>query len=532
MADLEIVILLQLCHVVTSNSKTRVQTMKKFMRAFASVLFILISVFGVSHANVWDTPKPFLKSEVNSQQLFLEVNLETLLSNGDFAPFWTFQNRQGLYGYMPKGGHADVYAKYSHRFSQHHQVEAGLGVAYTSNRYPKAFLHKFFVSYTNPLCELWIGAKPHVSYPDLIEPSVASGSLAFSNNAPPIPSLGFKTNGFLEVPFTKNYLSFYLDFTAGKSLENAFINHYAKDVTKSFVEDISYHTKSFYLRIGNSSSEFPLLLTLGGIHAAQWGGNPSYKEGELPHTFKDFLRVVMGKSGGETASTSDQINALGNQFGQYYVGLSYESNGVRWNLYHKHYFEDKSGIEWNNGPDGLWGISYQSKKKQIVSEVVLEYLTTMNQSGPFHIIRFDRYNGIEGRGGGADNYYNNGEYPMGLLYNGYNIGNPLMLSPLYNEKTMLGGFRHNRVQAYHLGILGHYTPLRISYEMKLSNIKSYGSINSVLPSPLSSTVSFLRINYNLKSYPSVTIYGYGSADFGTLIPDSQGVGIGLKYIFN
>ena len=73
-------------------------------------------------------------------------------------------------------------------------------------------------------------------------------------------------------------------------------------------------------------------------------------------------------------------------------------------------------------------------------------------SGPLHFIEFD-HDKYPGYGGGADNYYNNGEYTTGASYFNRSLGSPFLISPEYNKNGLLG-FRHNRVRAWHLGISG------------------------------------------------------------------------------
>ena len=150
------------------------------------------------------------------------------------------------------------------------------------------------------------------------------------------------------------------------------------------------------------------------------------------------------------ASISDRINVLGNHYGSYDFRLGYEAGD--WSVlgYYQHFFDDRSGMEWYNTWDGLRGIELRLPRLRWLNKVVVEHLSTMDQSGPLHFIDFnhDKYPGY---GGGADNYYNNGEYTTGALYFNRSLGSPFLISLEYNKNGLLG-FRHNRVRAWHLGI--------------------------------------------------------------------------------
>lgn len=472
------------------------------------------------------------KTQKLKEKLHIELNVETISSTGQFAPFWSFQNRNGWYGYEKNGIHTHLLGSYKLKLSTKDELKLGLGIGLTSNRYPKAFVNQWFGEYKNPYLSIWAGAKPYEPLnEDIAFSSISSGDISVSKNAPPIPSIGFRTNNYIPIPYTSQLLSFAIDFTAGKFFENQFID-YVKNESKSYVKDILFHSKSFYLKIGSLSKPLPLSFTVGGLHAVQWGGYAAYSEKEMPHKFKDFLRVVMGSSGGKSATTSDQINALGNQFGNYFISLDYANDWAKFRLFHEHYFEDKSGIEFNNGMDGLWGLNISPKHLSFIQNITLEYLTTLNQSGPFHIIRFSRPNGIEGRGGGGDSYYNNGEYRMGLIYQGYNLGSPLLLSPMYNKQTpFMDGFQNNRLEAFHIGLKGQYKKIHLEYILKASMINSRGTSGTVYDKIKKGYAFYGKLIYRSPKRKNIDLYMHLGSDFGTIIPETLGGGVGMNYKF-
>ena len=85
-----------------------------------------------------------------------------------------------------------------------------------------------------------------------------------------------------------------------------------------------------------------------------------------------------------------------------------------------------------------------------VNTILFEYLYTKYQSGPIY---HDHTQTIADHLGGRDDFYNHYMYP-GWQHWGQVMGNPLYLSPIYNEDGALQ-VRNNRFMAFHLGLDGH-----------------------------------------------------------------------------
>jgi hypothetical protein len=114
-------------------------------------------------------------------------------------------------------------------------------------------------------------------------------------------------------------------------------------------------------------------------------------------------------------------------------------------------------MEFANWRDGNWGIECSFSKQSFLKKIVLEYIQTTNQSGPFHFpFRKEFPQETKVRIGGADNYYNHGYYTSGWSHFGHAIGSPLLTSPEYNRDGMLG-FKDNRIKALHGGLKGSFS---------------------------------------------------------------------------
>lgn len=82
------------------------------------------------------------------------------------------------------------------------------------------------------------------------------------------------------------------------------------------------HNKSLAVKFGFRGI---VELEAGLDHWAQWGGVSSTL-GDRPESFKDFIRVTVGGNGGDDATKSDQLNALGNHLGREYVRLNWNAS--------------------------------------------------------------------------------------------------------------------------------------------------------------------------------------------------------------
>lgn len=451
-------------------------------------------------------------------------------STGDVAPFWMSNGQGGRRSLAPNTGWITVQSGYRRTFGIHSLSGVVEGVVETGLK-PVFRLRQAGIRYELPWIALTAGA---MNYKEPLELSPqTSGKMMLSDNAAPIPMLLFQTNGFQAVPFTNGWVKGYLDFSFGRMVEeDHLLRTYPDAGPGDFTFGTLWHHKTLYLRFGKEDSPVPLRLTIGGLHAAMWGGRHYMSEEKNPSSLKDFARVVLGKSGGEDATESDRINVLGNQFGQYFLMLDYTSEiAGTFQVYHHHYFEDKSGVEWSNGPDGLFGLSWKAPTLSWgVSRVTLEYATTLHQSGSMHILNINRPNG-QGRGGGADSYYQNGEYRTGATYLSENLGSPLLVGRAYFPYTEPRlRIVHNRIRAFHFGLGGTILPLYgTTYEAKVTFETSYGNVSERLITPAGAVYSYLRVRQPLPWVKGLSVGAEVGADFGTLTPHTFGGALSLKY---
>ena len=331
--------------------------------------------------------------------------------------------------------------------------------------------------------------------------STSNGDIIKSTNTRAFPGFNLKTTDYLKLPFAKKWLR----------VKANYAEYLLND--KRIVDGAHLHHKSLYFK-SILSDKFSLIA--GMDHYVQWGGN-SKEYGNTPFSFKDYIRINIGYSGGEGALINDQINALGNTVGAYLFQMNYTGEKTNWNAYWSHPFEDRSGRELSNYPDALYGLFIDLKKpKSIITHILAEFSYTKHMSGS---------SGISGR----DNYFINDHYLSGWTYFGHTIG-----APFFRTKEPVDGItaginqNYNRFTAYHLGLKGFLSE-RIQYKTYFSYVRYPGWFeNPINEDQFSSLIAFYL---QPKNSPFEISVG-GAADFGSALPKNFGGFLQLRFSLN
>ena len=187
-----------------------------------------------------------------------------------------------------------------------------------------------------------------------------------------------------------------------KLLFKADFSHGVLDENSTYLRNPYIHEKSLYSNFFIENSKF----TFGIVHNTIWGGKVE-GFGDLGGSVEDWLDVVIGDPGNEDKPDGEQVNSLGDAFGIFDFAIEFIKNEKNIRLYHQHFFEDNSGLKFDNLQDGLYGLEFSNESMILL----IEYLNTKNQSGNIHPP-------------GLDSYYWNMIYTEGWTYNQRVIGNP------------------------------------------------------------------------------------------------------------
>ncbi len=428
------------------------------------------------------------------------LRFDTYWSTTDSIPFWMHSNQNGIFkatnnSYQLlqagtiRGYEVDSTAKWQVAYG----VNAVLGLG--DSLYLQ--MNQFWFGTGNQWVRFEIGAKaPTVRFGGL---SSANGNYIWSNNARPLPGITISTNDFIPVGFWKDWFS----------LKALYQENIMTD--DQFIKLAHLHHKILAGRAKLDDWQ----ITVGLEHLVYWGGeSPEY--GKLPG-WEDYPRYIFGIAGSHNAPDFEQKNVSGNALGMYFIEAEKEYSNKTITFYWNHPFEDKSGMEFNNIVDGLWGIHIKKKKNSILSEIVYEFMNTTNQSGPKH---------GEPRGRGKDDYFNNWVYKSGHTNYGQTIGSPLYI-PVFNDEGICIGFDSNRMVMHHLGVGGSVSE-QVTWKSMLTWSNQLGTYFVPYTEPRSQFSFIAECNYSPKKSP-LTIRAGIAGDQGEMLQNSFGFFAGISY---
>lgn len=442
-------------------------------------------------------------------------------SSGDYSPFWMVSNAYGAVPLKTNNGYLRAALVGEFVFSDKWLLETGADIIGATDHSSSVWLQQLYADISFRKIRLSIGAKER--YNSMLDKNLSVGDFNCSTNSRPIPEINFSFPEYTIVPLTKDILKFKADFAFGKSFDNDYILD-TKPEKANYTIDILWHHKSLFFQLKDPKDQFPFFLIFGVDHAVQWGGWTTYKNfGKIPHSFKDLLRVVLGKDGGENSVDGDQVNVVGNHQGTYNLKVGYETEAFCTSIYKQHFFDDNSGMEYSNWRDGIWGAEVDFFNFPFFKKVVLEYIQTTNQSGPMHFLQYENH---DVRGGGNDDYYNHDFYYSGWSYYGRSIGNALMTSPEYNEDNALY-FKNNRVKAIHLGMQGSITQ-EIDYRTLFTGMQSWGRMLKPFLKRKDNFSALIEFCYKPQKLNGWNLGVQLALDKGDLYGDNFGVSINLS----
>ena len=365
----------------------------------------------------------------------------------------------------------------------------------------------------------------------IVDGSLSSGDLVWSNNARPPVGLRAGFIDFQNIPFTKGWLQIQGEFGYFRQLDDKWLENHYNYYNHFISTDYWLHYKSLHLRTNPSQ---PVVFTIGAQAACQFGGTAKYYEdGQVTRTVKmdadakAFFRTFIAGSGGNSSGDSF---VEGNHLGTWDIALRYSlSENRHLRAYTQWLWEDGSGIGKMNGFDGLWGIEFRQYGHYLVSGAAIEYIDFTNQSGPIHWTPNDHEGTpITSHSSGADDYYNN------YIYNGYqnrgmSIGSPFVKSPLYNRDGYMR-YRDNVLRGFHAAVEGWFTN-QWYYRLQGSYRKAWGT--PIIPR-VGSVDDFsmaVSVNYHPRGeiMQNLTVRATVAIDRGSLYGNNWGALLGISY---
>jgi len=472
------------------------------------------------------------------------VEMQATASGGK-TPLWLNANRHGLSSLDRFNGYMRVSAVRPLRADSLRKwgVGYGLDVAVPVNFTSSVVVQQAFAEARWLHGVLTVGSK---EYPmELKNNSLSSGSQTLGINARPVPQVRLALPHYWTLPFANGWLHMKGHVAYGLMTDDGWQHEFTGRKSK-YADNVLYHSKAGYIKIGNEDVFCPFSLELGLEMASTFAGT-GYRMGDDGEMVaiegeKGLHGVLHAFIPGGSDKTDGDIyaNASGNQLGSWVLRMNWDAERWRLSVYADKYFEDHSamfqldydgygsGEEWNKKKksryllydfkDMMLGMELDFKYDSWIEGIVLEYIYSKYQSGPVY---HDRTPSISDHIGGSDNYYNHGVY-TGWQHWGQVIGNPLYRSPIYNTD---GTIRvcDSRFMAFHLGVDGRPSE-HFSYRLLASYQEGLGTYDDPYDEE-HHNVSFLvegRYDFGEGSLRGWSVKGGYAMDFGRILGHNYG----------
>lgn len=442
-------------------------------------LFILLAVVICGCATLYaqDDEEKVYPGNKPTDGLELKVEMQGSLSHGK-TPLWLNANKYGLSslkeanGYLRFGAERPLSVDNGRKWGYGYGVDVAVPFNYTSD----FVIQQAYVEGRWWHGTLTVGSKECPM--ELKNNRLSSGSQTLGINARPVPQVRLALPEYWTIPALGRWFHIKGHIAYGKMTDEHW-QHSFTHRTSRYGDDLLYHSKAGYLKIGNEEKFVPVSLELGLEMASVFGGTTYQPQSD------GTMQAIHGKTGlkaywnaflpgGSDAVETTYQNVEGNQLGSWVMRLNYDSDWWKFGVYMDKYFEDHSsmlqldydgygeGEEWQQKKehryllydfkDWMLGMEFNYKPNNWLNDIVFEYIYTKYQSGPIY---HDHTQGISDHIGGNDNFYNHYIYP-GWQHWGQVIGNPLYSSPVYNDDGQVY-VRNNRFMAFHLGMSGRPT---------------------------------------------------------------------------
>ena len=475
---------------------------------------------------------PVLYAQKAQPKPQVEVEAGVFLSTQSTNPFWIRSNQNGEIPLESQGFtlRTQVKKEYEPRSSADKKKGRfsygyGLRAAVNAGTVNQFLLTELYGKIRYGAFELSAGRRREIM--GLVDSTLSSGSYIWSGNALPVPKVEISIPNY--TPILKNGLI---------SVKGNYAHGWLG--TGDSVKHVLLHQKSLYFRLGKPNWRFK---TYAGInHQVQWGGEvlyPRVDNGVLITNFgtdwQTYLYVITAKSlyaqdtlivrNGQASAEGG--NRVGNHLGVIDVAVEYETDRYKWFVYRQSIYEAGALFYLNNISDGLNGVSFSRKQAQTgVLKVVLEYLQTTSQGGPY----LSNRSTIQ-QLRGAEDYMNNGRYIDGWVYKGQTIGTPFIMPLRYTDNLPQNLDKNpnrivnNRVQAVTVSVLSRIKRFdlltRLSYSHNLGNY-------TLPPINVNQLSVQQRVSFPVRKYTLTTALAYDNAG---ILKQNLGISFFVKRSF-
>ena len=455
------------------------------------------------------------------QKIKLDYSVEAniIAGGGEYTPFYLMNNRGGTVSFTPNTGYLRAAVIQDIDTSRRFSYGFGLDAMTSYNDDIPGYVQQAYAELRFLALGLMVGSKEEYSL--LWDKALSSGGWVWSGNSRPIPQVRVGIPDFVNFPWTHGTIQIKGELAYGRLVDDKY-QRQIHGLNMEYATGMLYHRKYLLLRFGKTSRHYYGIV---GIDMAAHFGGKVYRDEKLyiqfPCDIMQYFKVFIPLAGDDNAPSVDQVNVTGNHLGSYLFAVGTRQKNWEGRIYYEHPFDDHSGMIFRNKFDGLWGIEYRSKQAYpIVGGVVVEFLETRDQSGPF---LWDQTQQIPIQVSAGDNYY---DHLKGWVHRGHTMGTPFITSPGYNADGYMKT-KNNRVEALHIGIDGYITS-EFDYRFLFSFQQGWGTPYIPFPKIQREFSALIESNYKPKSLQGWKFGLSVAVDAGSLIGNNWGIQFGIK----
>lgn len=477
------------------------------MKKVSVILFLIIST--VLHAENLENGSPRMVQGLN-----LNIEASATVGSDTRTPMWLMSNRYGLVSPNSNSAYErlTLYRSIDNDSARQWRWGYNLDLTLNQNAQAKFMVHQAYAELAWKKGLLTIGQKEIPM--ELKYQTLSSGGQALGINSMPVPQIRIALEDYYLFKFTRNWLGFKGHLAYGMNTDANWQKEFTRKESK-YIENQLYHTKAGFLKLQKPGS--PFKVEVGLEMAVQFGGTSHMFDNdgtsyEVKHAsgFSGFLHAFI--PGGSDSGEEAYANGNGNTLGSWLARFTYDFSDHSVSIYADKFFEDHSamflidydgyvaGENWNKLSKNKWimyspkdimvGAEWKYRKPWYVDNIVFEYIYTKYQSGPVY---HDRTPQLSDHVAGRDNYYNH-YFFTGWQHWGQVSGNPLYLSPIYNEDGKVET-KANRFSAVHTGIGGTIIP-SMKYRVLASWQSALGTYYNLYPTPKDNVSLLAEIVYS------------------------------------
>ena len=487
---------------------------------FLAVLLIIRTAFSANY---------------NTDSLYVEIEMNSTVSNGKFAPMWTSANRFGMNSNKNKNGYISAEVEYLSKLNYGWSMEAGAEVGCGVNNPSQVWLQQIYGDIIWKSIRLSIGSRERYGYPLDKNIYLTGGWMVEGPNARPIPQIRAEIDNYIDIPYTKGWTAFKGHIAYGMFIDNKWQREFVSKGVQ-FTQQTKYHSKSLMFRIGNKN-RLPIEFEFGLLMATQFAGDLFLKENDgssrlitdMPDNLGAYWAAFFPSAGGDDTPQGEQVNVEGNMLGSWNFALNYYCGSWKVRATLEHYFEDHSQMFWQYGrwKDGQLGIEVYLPKNKWISTVLWEGLSTKDSSGP---VLYDGFLGSfpDIQWSCGDNYFNNYIYQAWQHF-GQGMGHGMIPGPLYNENGQIT-FMSNRMKMHHVGIMGNPTE-EWAWRILATYTRHWGTYDVPFDYVKKQFCGMIEVNFSPKSLKRWDFRLAGAIDRGQYPGNSIGGMINVRYKF-